>query len=75
MELHRVPAPIGPIVWGDVKTENVLIDRESNAWITDFGGGYTPGWVDERKAGTVEGGEEGLAKILDFIRTARFDNL
>lgn len=43
------------IVWGDVKAENVLIDRGNNAWITDFGGGYTEGWVDEEIAGTVEG--------------------
>jgi hypothetical protein len=61
-ELHRVG-----IVWGDAKAENVLIDKENNAWITDFGGGYTVGWVDAEKAGTVEGDLQGLAKILNFL--------
>jgi serine/threonine protein kinase len=60
------------IVWGDAKAENVLIDGDNNAWITDFGGSYTEGWVDMEKAGTVEVDLQGLAKILDYIR--REDN-
>lgn len=44
------------IIWGDVKAENVLVDKDDNSWIIDFGGSYTPGWVDEDKAGTLEGG-------------------
>jgi tRNA A-37 threonylcarbamoyl transferase component Bud32 len=55
------------VVWGDVKTANVLIDKYSNAWIIDFGGGYTEGWVDREKAGTVDGDLQGLANIMDFI--------
>jgi hypothetical protein len=43
------------VVWGDVKAANVLIDKDYNAWIIDFAGGYTEGWVDCEKAGTVEG--------------------
>ncbi|KAI5868161.1 hypothetical protein GGS23DRAFT_591956 [Durotheca rogersii] len=58
------------IVWGDVKAENVLIDRNDDAWVIDFGGSYTPpGWVDAEKAGTVEGDMQGLAKILDLLRS------
>ncbi|CAM1500442.1 Fc.00g096040.m01.CDS01 [Cosmosporella sp. VM-42] len=34
------------IVWGDVKATNALIDRDNNAWMIDFGGGYTKSWVD-----------------------------
>jgi hypothetical protein len=55
------------IVWGDVKAENVLIDKDDNAWIIDFGGGYTRGWVDQQLAGTVEGDVAGLAKLREFI--------
>jgi tRNA A-37 threonylcarbamoyl transferase component Bud32 len=61
-ELHKAG-----VVWGDVKAENVLVDRDDNAWITDFGGGYTEGWVDKQVAGTVEGDLAGMAKLREFI--------
>ncbi|QYT03125.1 Protein kinase domain-containing protein [Trichoderma simmonsii] len=55
------------IIWGDAKDENILIDMDDNAWIVDFGGSYTVGWVDEDKAGTLEGDAQGLARILDIL--------
>ncbi|KAI1752088.1 hypothetical protein F4782DRAFT_501924 [Xylaria castorea] len=55
------------IIWGDVKAQNVLIDKEDNAWIIDFGGSYTTGWVDEDKAGTLEGDMQGLEKIMEIL--------
>ncbi|KAG4293577.1 hypothetical protein FPRO06_00162 [Fusarium proliferatum] len=55
------------IMWGDAKAANVLIDQNDDAWVVDFGGGYTMGWVDEDKAGTFEGDRQGLAKILDML--------
>ncbi|KAI1401138.1 hypothetical protein F4819DRAFT_459350 [Hypoxylon fuscum] len=55
------------IVWGDVKPENVLIDVNNEAWVIDFGGGYTEGWVDKELAGTVAGDLQGLAKIMNFL--------
>lgn len=61
-ELHRVGA-----IWGDAKTDNILIDHDGNAWVIDFEGGYTEGWVDKDKAGTKEGDLQGLGKILDRI--------
>ena len=58
----------GGIIWGDVKAENVLIDKDDNAWLIDFGSSYTVVWVDEEKAGTLEGDAQGLAKIMDILR-------
>jgi hypothetical protein len=61
-ELHKAG-----VVWGDVKGENVLLDPDRNPWIIDFGGGYTPGWVDKEAAGTVEGDLVGMAKLREYI--------
>ncbi|OJJ65898.1 hypothetical protein ASPBRDRAFT_139214 [Aspergillus brasiliensis CBS 101740] len=55
------------IVWGDVKTNNVLIDKNDDAWVIDFGGGYTQGWVDKKHRETMKGDEEGLFKILERL--------
>ncbi|KAF3063021.1 hypothetical protein CFAM422_010303 [Trichoderma lentiforme] len=55
------------IIWGDVKAENILIDMNNNAWIIDFGGSYTVGWVEKDKAGTLKGDAQGLARILDIL--------
>lgn len=59
------------IVWGDAKADNVLIDGEKNAWIIDFGGGHTRGWVDEKLANTVEGDQQGLSRIVSDILSKR----
>lgn len=61
------------IDWGDAKAGNVLIDVHGDAWIVDFGGGYTRGWVDNDRAGTIAGDLEGLEKIIHFIKTGEFD--
>jgi serine/threonine protein kinase len=55
------------LVWGDAKPGNVLIDVANDAWIVDFGGGYTEGWVEREKAGTIEGDLEGMANIAAWI--------
>lgn len=56
------------IIWGDAKGDNFLVDKHDQLWIIDFGGSYTPGWVDEKKAGTREGDRQGLGKIVNGAR-------
>ncbi|KAL7922738.1 hypothetical protein ACQKWADRAFT_292276 [Trichoderma austrokoningii] len=55
------------IIWGDGKASNVVIDEQNDAWLIDFGGGWTEGWVDEELADTVEGDEQAISKIRDFL--------
>jgi tRNA A-37 threonylcarbamoyl transferase component Bud32 len=55
------------LVLGDAKADNVLINKNNGAWVIDFEGGYTRGWVDREKAGTMEGDFRGLANIVQFI--------
>ncbi|KAH9905223.1 hypothetical protein F4778DRAFT_769908 [Xylariomycetidae sp. FL2044] len=55
------------VVWGDAKPENVLVDKEGNAFLIDFGGSYTQGWVDEDKQETVEGDLQGVRRIQDWL--------
>ncbi|SPO02506.1 uncharacterized protein DNG_05179 [Cephalotrichum gorgonifer] len=31
------------VLWGDAKMDNVLVDENDDAWVVDFGGGYTKG--------------------------------
>lgn len=52
---------------GDVKADNVLIDKEDNAIIIDLEGGTTQGWVDQDKANTLEGDSQGMERMMDFI--------
>ncbi|KAF5681561.1 kinase subdomain-containing protein [Fusarium denticulatum] len=56
------------IIWGDGKPGNVLIDVNNDAWLIDFGGGYTEGWVPKTLTGTMEGDRVALEKILEYIR-------
>lgn len=61
-EFHRLG-----VVWGDVKSDNVLIDSENNALVIDLEGGTTGGWVDREVGGTVEGDLQGMERLRDFI--------
>ncbi|KAK4162979.1 hypothetical protein QBC43DRAFT_264850 [Cladorrhinum sp. PSN259] len=56
------------VVWGDGKASNIVVDNEDEIWLIDFGGGWTDGWVDEALAGTVDGDEQAVEKITEFLR-------
>ncbi|KAI1289042.1 hypothetical protein F5Y03DRAFT_378557 [Xylaria venustula] len=56
------------VTWGDGKAANVLIHRDTDdAWIIDFGGGWTDGWVSQELSGTVEGDLVAVKKILEYL--------
>lgn len=55
------------IVWGDVKAENVVIDKDGNAIVIDLEGGSTRNWVDKDLAGTIDGDLQGLERLMDYI--------
>lgn len=59
------------IVWGDVKAANVLIHKNEDAWLIDFGGGYTEGWVDKDVAGTVVGDFTGMTRLRTLLFPAK----
>lgn len=67
--LHQLHAL--DIVWGDAKTANILLDRNDDLWMIDFGGGGTPGWFDKKLMGTKQGDLQALERILDEIRGKR----
>ncbi|KAI1039460.1 hypothetical protein LB505_002622 [Fusarium chuoi] len=64
--LHKIG-----ITWGDGKASNVLVHRETDgAWVIDFGGGWTEGWVDEELSGTVKGDEVAVKKIMEYLQVS-----
>eukprot|EP00168_Porphyra_purpurea_P012524 TRINITY_DN3310_c0_g1_i4.p5 TRINITY_DN3310_c0_g1~~TRINITY_DN3310_c0_g1_i4.p5 ORF type:complete len:105 (-),score=28.74 TRINITY_DN3310_c0_g1_i4:179-493(-) len=56
-------------VWGDAKAANVLIDKNGDAHLIDFGGGFTRGWVPHNKCETNEGDHLGMNKIAEFVQS------
>ncbi len=59
---------IAGFLGGDGKASNALIHCDTgDAWIIDFGGGWTDGWVDQELGGTMEGDELAVNKILEFL--------
>ena len=56
------------MVWGDAKADNFVVDKDGVLWMIDFGGSYTPGWIDEDIADTEEGDDMGTEKIVNGLQ-------
>ena len=56
------------MVWGDVKPDNIMIEKESNhVMLVDFGGGFSTGWIENRLQDTEAGDLQGLSRVLEYI--------
>ena len=55
------------ITWGDVKPDNVLVDREHNTWLIDFGGGYNSSYVDKDVMATVGGDWQMVSRMAEAL--------
>lgn len=55
------------VIWGDAKPTNVVIDLNNDAWLIDFGGGWSEGWVDENLQNTVDWDQQAVMRILEFL--------
>ena len=52
------------VIWGDTKLANILIDEVTDdAWIVDFGGGNTQGWIERDLHSSKAGDLQALDRI------------
>jgi hypothetical protein len=59
-ELHK-----HDIIWGGVHPGNIVIDKDFNARIVDFGGGWVEEFVRRHEAGTKEAiGKEVIGYLM-----------
>lgn len=63
------------IVWGDVNAGNVVIDRDDDAWVIDFGGRNNPWFVDDDKFETIEGDLQGVRRLFQEWLPKRRDGI
>ncbi|KAJ3498978.1 hypothetical protein NLG97_g705 [Lecanicillium saksenae] len=57
------------IAWGDARAGNVIVDVQGDAWITNFAGGYTKGWVDKDRTGAIASDIQGFSRIEELLTT------
>lgn len=55
------------VVWGDARPENVTVSSSGDAVVVDFGGGWSPGYVDPELAETGEGDLQGLGRLREEL--------
>ena len=55
-------------VWGDSKADNVLIRENGDVVLVDFGGGFTPGWIEQKYSDSVRGDWQGFERIVEFMK-------
>jgi hypothetical protein len=53
------------VIWSDATPRNVLIDREDNAWLFDFGGGFN---FKRELMDTIEGDLEWFCEVYKFLK-------
>ena len=63
------------LVWGDAKAGNVMITKEGDAKLIDFGGGVTKDWVDKENYETIKGDWQGCQRILEFMKKVDRDTV
>lgn len=63
------------LVWGDVNAGNVVIDRDDDAWVIDFGGRNNPWFVDDDKVETIEGDLQGVRRLFQEWLPKRRDGV
>lgn len=61
-ELHGVN-----LIWGDVQPDNIIIDTDDNAWVTEFGRWNSPPWAAEEMRGTKEGDILALGRLRGVL--------
>lgn len=61
-QLHK-----NDVIWRDAKPGNVIIDKDDNAWLIDFGGGFTELRVDRELYESREGDLQALGRIKDKL--------
>lgn len=45
----------------------IWVDANDSAWLIDFVGGWTDGWIDEHLAGTIGGGTQPVENIETLL--------
>lgn len=55
------------VVWGDAKPSNIIVNWQNDAYLVDFGGGWSDGWVHENLQETVQGDQQDLERILTAL--------